>query len=73
MLLQGCGSFPSVFLRARWPNLVRVECFKMIKPMVVDLDVDATLGDGFIIIIFFYSQKELGFTMSYLHFFLTKL
>ena len=45
----------------------------MIKPMVVDLDVDATLGDGFIIIIFFYSQKELGFTMSYLHFFITKL
>ena len=44
----------------------------MIKPMVVDLDVDATLGDGFYFILFFYSQKELGFTMSYLHFFFNK-
>ena len=43
----------------------------MIKPMVVDLEVDATLGDGFYYY-FFYSQKELGFTKSYLHFFLKK-
>ena len=41
----------------------------MIKPMVVDLEVDATLGDGFYYYCFFYSQKELGFTKSYLHFF----
>ena len=40
----------------------------MIKPMVVDLEVVATLGDGFYYC-FFYSQKELGFTKSYLHFF----
>ena len=39
----------------------------MIKPMVVDLEVDATLGDGFYYCCFFYSQKELGFTKSYLH------
>ena len=42
----------------------------MIKPMIVDLKVDATLGDGFYY--FFYSQKELGFTKSYLHSFLRK-
>ena len=41
----------------------------MIKPMVVDLEVDATLDDGFYYYCFFYSQKELGFTKSYLHFF----
>ena len=41
----------------------------MIKPMLVDLEVDATLGDGFYYYWFFYSQKELGFTKSYLHFF----
>ena len=41
----------------------------MIKPMVVDLEIDATLGDGFYYYCFFYSQKELGFTKSYLHFF----
>ena len=35
----------------------------MIKPMVVDLEIDATLGDGFYYYCFFYSQKE------YLHFF----
>ena len=39
----------------------------MIKPMVVDLEVDAILGDGFYYC-FFYSQKELGFTKSYLGF-----
>ena len=39
----------------------------MIKPMMVDLKVDATLGDGFYY--FLYSQKELDFTKSYLHFF----
>ena len=45
----------------------------MIKPMVVDLKVDATLGDGFYYFFFFYySQKELGFTKSYLQFFLKK-
>ena len=43
----------------------------MIKPMMVDLEVVATLGDGFYYC-FFYSQKELGFTKSYLHFFLKK-
>ena len=31
----------------------------MIKPMVVDLEVDATLGDVFYYYCFFYSQKEL--------------
>ena len=39
----------------------------MIKPMMVDLKVDATLGDGFYYC--FYSRKELGFIKSYLHFF----
>ena len=42
----------------------------MIRPMVLDLEVDATLG--FIIIVFFNSQKELSFTKSYLQFFLKK-
>ena len=42
----------------------------MIMPMVVDLEVDATLGDGFYdYCFFFYSQKELGFTKPYLQFF----
>ena len=41
----------------------------MIKPMVVDLEIDATISDGFYYCCFFYSQKELGFTKSYLHFF----
>ena len=31
----------------------------MIKPMVVDLEVDANLGDGFYYYCFFYSQKKL--------------
>ena len=38
----------------------------MIKPMVVDLEVDATLGDEFYYYCFFYSEKELGFTKSYM-------
>ena len=42
----------------------------MIKPMVVDLEVDATLGDGFYY--FFYSQKELAFTKFYLQLFFEK-
>ena len=41
----------------------------MIKPMVVDLEVDSTLGDGFYYYCFFNSPKEVGFTKSYLHFF----
>ena len=41
----------------------------MIKPIVVDLEVDATLGDGFYLFIFFYFQKQLGFTKLYPHFF----
>ena len=41
----------------------------MIMPMVMDLEVDATLGDGFYYYSFFHSQKELRFTKSYLHFF----
>ena len=42
----------------------------MIKPMVVDLEVDAILGDKFYYYCFFYSQKKLvGFTKSYLQFF----
>ena len=45
----------------------------MIKPMVVDLEVDSTLGDGFYYYCFFYSQEELGFTKSHLHFFRKKL
>ena len=45
----------------------------MIMPMVVDLKVDTTLGDGFYYYYYyFYSQKELGFTKSYLQFFLKK-
>ena len=60
MLPEGFGSFPSVFSRARWCNLV-------IKPMVVDLEVDATLGDEF------YYYYDLGVTESYLQFFLKKL
>ena len=31
----------------------------MIMPIVVDLEVDATLGDGFYYYCFFHSQKEL--------------
>ena len=34
----------------------------MIKSMVVDLEVYATLGEGFYYYCFLYSQKELGFT-----------
>ena len=41
----------------------------MIKPMVADLEFDATLGDGFYYYCFFYSEKELGFTKSYLQYF----
>ena len=42
----------------------------MIQPMVADLQVDATLGGGFYYYWgFFYSQKELSFTKSYLQFF----
>ena len=42
----------------------------MIKPIVVDLKVDATLGDEFYYYCFFYSQKELCFTTkSYLQLF----
>ena len=43
----------------------------MIKPMVLDLEVDATLGDGFYYY-FIYSQKKLAFTKFYLQFFLKK-
>ena len=49
MLPQGFGSFPIVFLRVRWRNLVQVECLLMIKLVVVGLfllEVDVTLGDG---------------------------
>ena len=44
----GFGSFPRVFSRALWRNLVRVECVYMIKPMVVFvlLGIDAALVDG---------------------------
>ena len=45
----------------------------MIKPMVVDLEVDATLGDEFYYYCCFYSQEELGFTNSHLHFSWKKL
>ena len=38
--------------------------------MVVDFEVDATLGGGFYC--FFYSQNESGFTNLYLYFFLKK-
>ena len=38
----------------------------MIISMVVDLEVDATLGDGFYYYNFF-SQKELGFTISHIY------
>ena len=31
--------------------------------MVVDLEVDATLGDGFYYYCFFYSQKELQWNL----------
>ena len=41
----------------------------MIKPMLVDLEVDATLGDAFYYYCFFYSQKELRFTESYFCFY----
>ena len=67
VLPQGFGSFPSVFSRARWRNLVRVECLNIINPMMVD----ANFGDGFYYC-FFYSQKELGITKSYLQFCLKK-
>ena len=45
---------------------MRVEYLQMIKSMVVDLEVDATLGDGFNYYCFFFSQKQLGFIKSYL-------
>ena len=41
----------------------------MIKPMVVELEVDANLGDEFYYYCFFYSEKELGFTKSYMQLF----
>ena len=50
-----------------------VQCLQMIKPMVVDFEVDTTLGDGFHYYCFFYSQIELGFSKSYLQFFGKKL
>ena len=65
MLPQGFGNFPSVFSRERWRNLA-------IKSMMVDLEVDATLDDDFYYYCFFYSQKELSFTRSYLQFFSEK-
>ena len=41
----------------------------MIKPVVVDLEVDVILMMSYYYNFFFYSQKELGFTKSYLQFF----
>ena len=45
---RGSGASP-VFSRARWRNLVLVECLQiMVKPMVVGfflLEVDSTFGD----------------------------
>ena len=41
----------------------------MIKPMVVDFEVDSSLSDGFHYFCFFYSQEHLGFTKSHLDFF----
>ena len=64
---RGFGSFPSAFSRARWRNLMRVSVD--VKPMMADLEVYATLGGGFYCFCFFYSQKELCFTKSYLQFF----
>ena len=72
VLPQGFGSFPSVFLRARWRNLVRVECLLMIKPMVVDLEVDATLVDGFYYCWFFLFAKRIRFYWVIFTFFLKK-
>ena len=46
-----------------------IQCVWSVKPMVLDLEVDPTLGDGFCCYCFFYSQKELGFTKSYLQLF----
>ena len=43
----------------------------MIKPMVLDLEVDATLGDGFYYY-FLKKKKKLAFTKFYLQFFLKK-
>ena len=65
MLPQGFGNFPSVFSRERWRNLA-------IKSMMVDSEVDATLDDDFYYYCFFYSQKELSFTRSYLQIFFLK-
>ena len=56
MLQQKFGSFPSAFSRVRWHNLVCVEFLYMIKPMVVDLEVDATLG--FIVTVSFIHKKN---------------
>ena len=41
----------------------------MIKPMGVNLEIDATLNDGFYYYCFFYLQEELGFPKSYLQFY----
>ena len=38
------------------------------KLRLVDLEVDPTLGNVFYYCYFFYSQKKLGFTKSYLQF-----
>ena len=37
---------------------MRVEYLQMIKSMVVDLEVDATLGDGLIIIVSFFHKNN---------------
>ena len=35
VITQWFDSFPTVFLQARWRNLVHLECLQMIKPMVI--------------------------------------
>ena len=49
------------FSRARWRNLERVEYLQLIDPMVVDLEVDATLGDEFLLLLFLLFTKRIRF------------
>ena len=54
----GVWELPLILFASEMRNLVRVECRLMIKSMVVDLEVDATLVDGFYYYCFFIHKKN---------------